>query len=66
MTVRGEVSVAKEIRCADIGMDCEFVTKAESQEELMREVVRHARDVHGVTEITPELREKVAEVIRDV
>lgn len=58
--------MAKQIRCADIGMDCDFVTRAESQEELMREVVRHARNVHGVTEITPELREKVAEVIEDV
>jgi predicted small metal-binding protein len=58
--------MAKEIRCADVGMDCDFVTKAETQEELMQKVVQHAQEVHGITEITPELQQKVVEVIRDV
>ena len=58
--------MAKEIRCADVGMDCDFVTSADSEEELMQIVVQHAQDVHGITEITPELQAKVAEVIRDV
>lgn len=58
--------MAKELRCADVGMDCDFVTKAESQEELMSKVVQHAAEVHGITEITPELAQKVNEVVRDV
>ena len=58
--------MAKEIRCADVGMDCDFVTKAETEAELLQKVVQHAQDVHGITEITPELQQKVAEVIRDV
>ena len=58
--------MAKEIRCADVGMDCDFVTKAETEAELLQKVVRHAKDVHGITEITPELQQKVAQVIRDV
>ncbi len=58
--------MAKEICCADVGMDCDFVTKAETQEELMQKVVRHAQEVHGITEITPELQQKVAGAIRDV
>jgi predicted small metal-binding protein len=61
-----EVPMAKEICCADVGMDCDFVTKAETQEELMQKVVRHAQEVHGITEITPELQQKVAGAIRDV
>ena len=58
--------MAKEMRCADVGMDCDFVTRAETQEELMQKVVQHAEEVHGITEITPELQRKVAEAIRDV
>jgi predicted small metal-binding protein len=57
--------MAKEIRCSDVGMDCDFVTTADTTEELLGKVVAHARDVHGLTEITPELRQKVASVIRD-
>jgi len=57
--------MAKEIRCSDIGMDCDFVTTADTTEELLGKVVAHARDVHGVTEITPELHQKVASVIHD-
>ena len=58
--------MAKEIRCADVGMDCDFVTRAETQDELMEKVARHAEEVHGVTEITPELQQKVESVVRDV
>ncbi len=58
--------MAKEMHCSDVGMDCDFVAKAESEEELMKKVVEHAREAHGITEITPELAQKVTEVIRDV
>lgn len=58
--------MAKELRCADVGMECEFVTRAETEGELMEKVVQHAMDVHGITEITPELEEKVASVVREV
>lgn len=57
--------MAKELRCADVGMDCDFVTRAETQDELMEKVARHAEEAHGITEITPELQQKVESVIRD-
>jgi predicted small metal-binding protein len=66
ITLLLETTMAKEIRCADVGMDCDFVTRAESEEELLQKVVEHAQDVHGITEITPELHQKVTEVIREV
>ena len=40
-------------------------TTADTTERLLGEVVAHARDVHGITEITPELQQKVASVIHD-
>ncbi len=57
--------MAKELRCADVGMDCDFVAKAETHEELMQKVAKHAKDVHGIKEITPDLKQKVTQVIRD-
>jgi predicted small metal-binding protein len=60
-----EAKMAKEIRCADLGLDCDFVTSAESTEELLSKVVTHAMTAHGITEITPELQQKVASAVRD-
>ena len=57
--------MAKELRCADVGMECDFVATAPTTDELMQKVAAHAADVHGITEITPELQAKVASVIRD-
>lgn len=55
----------KELRCADVGMDCDFVAKADTQEELMQKVAKHANEVHGIKEITPELKQKVVRVVRE-
>lgn len=57
--------MAKQLNCSDLGMDCEYQAKAGTTEELLAMVVEHARDVHGITEITPELQAKVASVIKD-
>ena len=61
-----EARMAKEIRCADVGLDCDFVARANSTDELLMRVVRHAEEVHGIHEITPDLHEKVTSVIREV
>ncbi len=37
-----------EFRCADVGVACRKVTRAESAEELVDAVARHAREKHGV------------------
>ena len=57
--------MAKELRCADVGMDCDFVATAETNEELMGKVAAHAAAAHGIHEITPELEAKVSSVIRE-
>ena len=56
--------MAKVLHCNDVGFDCGFVAKAESEEELLQKVATHAAEVHGVTEVTPELVEQVKGVIR--
>ncbi len=58
--------MAKELKCADVGMDCGFVARAESTEALLEKVVAHAAEEHGIDEITPDLHAKVTAVIRDV
>lgn len=57
--------MAKEMRCADVGMDCDSVARAESTEELMEQVAAHAAEVHDINEISDELAAKVQSVVRD-
>ncbi len=58
--------MSKRIRCADVGMDCDFAALADSEEELMELVAEHAERVHGIDDITPDLQEKVKAAIEDV
>ncbi len=54
----------KVVHCRDVGFDCEGVVRAETEEEVLRQVAEHARTVHDV-EVTPELAEQVKGLIRD-
>jgi predicted small metal-binding protein len=51
-------------KCADIGMQCGFETKAENREELMKNIATHAKEVHNITAIAPDLMMKVTAAIK--
>ena len=54
----------KVVRCREVGFDCEGVVRAESEEEVLRQVAEHARIVHNV-EVTPDLAKEVKALIKD-
>ncbi len=51
------------VNCRDIGFDCEGVIRAESPEEVLRLVAKHAKDDHGMDEVPAELVAKVQAVM---
>ena len=55
----------KRIACNEIMPGCAFTATAATEEELMRKVMAHASQAHGITELTPELAAKVKSAIRD-
>lgn len=57
--------MAKTMNCRDVGPDCDFVARGESEEEVMGQVAEHARTDHGLEEVPPELAEKARAAIRD-
>lgn len=57
--------MAKYLRCRDGGVDCDFVVRGETEEELFRNALEHGRTFHGMTEITEDLREKMRTLIRE-
>ena len=55
----------KRIACNDVVPGCTFTAMAATEEELLKKVVAHAAQAHGVTDLTPELTAKVKSAIRD-
>jgi predicted small metal-binding protein len=57
--------MAKVISCKDAGVDCDFVARGETEEELFRNALEHGRTYHGMTEIPKDLQEKMRKLIRE-
>ena len=58
--------IYREISCRDAGADCDFMVRAETQDELLKIVAAHACRSHNLCELSPDLREKVLTHIRTV
>lgn len=56
--------MAKELRCRDVGMDCNAVIRGQSEDEVMKKAVEHARSVHGLQKIDDQMAKKVKSLIR--
>jgi predicted small metal-binding protein len=57
--------MAKTVNCRDVGVDCDFTARGETEQEVLEQCAEHARTAHGMNEIPPELAEKVRTAIRD-
>jgi predicted small metal-binding protein len=57
--------MTKVVRCRDVGFECEGVIRAETEEEALKLVAEHARAVHDMQEVTPDVVEKVRAVMQE-
>ena len=57
--------MARSMNCRDVGPDCDFVARGESDEEVMGQVAEHARTAHGMEEVPSEMAAKARAAIRD-
>ena len=57
--------MAKALRYRDVGMDCDFVARAETEEEILKKAAEHAATAHEMKEIPEEVLEKVRAAIRN-
>ena len=58
--------MAKELRCRDVGLNCDFKARGESEDDVLRQAATHARTEHQITDMPPELAAKVKAAIRTV
>lgn len=54
----------KDFHCRDVGPDCDFVAKGQTNDEILKQVARHAQTDHKMT-VTPELAKKVEGLIHE-
>jgi predicted small metal-binding protein len=58
--------MAKQLRCRDVGLNCDFEARGTTEEEVLQQASAHARATHQITEMPPELAAKVRAAIRTV
>jgi len=61
------IRMEKTLACRDVGVDCPYVSHGETEEKLMAEVTKHAKEVHGYTQEQledPEMMKKVKAAIK--
>ena len=52
------------LSCKDVGTNCSFVAKAETEAELLKKVAQHAKEAHGMTNIDAATLAKVKGAIK--
>ena len=57
--------MSKVVSCRDVGMDCDFVARGQSENEILEQCAEHARTDHGMDEIPDEVIAKVRASIHD-
>jgi predicted small metal-binding protein len=57
--------MAKVLRCRDLGFDCDFVIRADTEEKILKQAAEHAKAVHNMKEIPEEVVAKVRAAIRE-
>jgi predicted small metal-binding protein len=57
--------MSKVLTCRDVGVDCDFVARGSTVEEVMAKAAEHAAKDHGFAEIPPELADKAKAAIRN-
>jgi len=59
--------MAMTFACRDVGTDCPYVARGETEEELMADIVKHGKEVHGYTDEQlndPEMVKKIKAAIK--
>ena len=56
----------KELRCREVGFDCEGVVRAENEDAVMKQAAEHARSAHGMNQIDDATARQIRSKIRTV
>ena len=52
-----------QVRCRDVGVDCDYVAHGRTEEELFKNAAEHGKSAHNMEQIPSEIVEKVCSAI---
>ena len=57
----------KTLSCRSIGLDCDYVIKGMTEEELLKNIEQHYSEIHAIEpeEITSEMKVRIKDNIHD-
>jgi len=55
----------KSFACKDIGMDCDFVAKAKTEEQLLKKIAEHAKKAHNMQTVDDATMAKIKAAIKE-
>jgi predicted small metal-binding protein len=56
----------KQVSCRDAGADCDFLVRAETEDEIISATSEHACRAHNMCEMSSDLRDKIRSHIKTV
>lgn len=56
----------KQLSCRDAGADCDFLVRAETEDEVLAVAAAHASPVHGMKEVPAEQKAKMKSLMKTV
>ncbi len=57
--------MAATLKCKDVGMDCDFIARGETEEEVLKLAAEHAAPDHGMTAMSDDVIAKVRAAIQN-
>jgi predicted small metal-binding protein len=57
--------MAKELRCGDLMPGCNRVIEGKDEKEVMAKATEHARTDHKISNVTPDLEQKIRGAIHE-
>ena len=60
--------MAYTLACKDTGVDCPYVARGETEEELLQDGIKHVKEEHGYTDeqLNPQFLEEVKKFVKKV
>jgi len=57
----------KTLACRSVGLDCDYIIKGMTEEELLKNAEQHYSEIHAIEpeEITSEMKVRIIDNIRD-
>ena len=46
------------VHCRDVGFDCDGIVQADTEDDLLQQVAKHAQSEHGLETVTDEAMQK--------